>query len=162
MATIHIENMEQVVSRRSMLARVVALVGVTAWAAPAHGAQRPRIELGEVNVRVRRRERELSETLRTTLQQRLRDLELPPSRQPKHYILHASLVRLRTEKSGGEMSTTCVVSATLRQAEGGTLHAILRGRATSAGSRRDHNERIALKAAVRSVLGRVPDAVATR
>lgn len=160
-STIHVEKFR--LSRRTLLARIAVALTAMGWApsVAARTGQKPAVELGKVKVRVARREAELGKTLRRTLEARLARLELPATKRPQRYLLDASLMRLSTQRSGRDLETTCVVSATLRKADGGALHAILRGRATAAASSGavEANEDHALKAAVKSVLRRVPDAV---
>lgn len=73
-----------------------------------------------------------------------------PSNGKRAYVLSASLVQMKTRR-GAEV--TCAVSATIREESGGSLKAVLRGRASVSqeGSVRQLQTE-AMQAAVRSTL----------
>jgi hypothetical protein len=73
-------------------------------------------------------------------------------------------VKLSAERKDGSARATAVVSMTLRRARENTLYAFLSGRATAEESSPnvDSARDSALRAAVRSALRRLPDAVSSR
>jgi len=157
-----------VVSRRRWLATGAALLGALSGVTYAEQAMaRNRVvALGEVESKVRRSERWLYRALRRALKQELSRMELPKA--PDQYVLSVSLTQLYTKRLDGdersndsEAESTAVISAILRKAKGGALHAILRGKATAVDVRVPTREieLSALQAAVRSALRRVPEAI---
>ncbi len=155
------------VSRRRWLqtgaAILSALTGV-GYATSAGAATRV-VALGEVDSKVRRDERWLQRELKKALKAELARIELPKA--PERYVLSVNLTQLFTKQregrdpKRGEAESTAVISAVLRKAKGGTLHAILRGKATAVDSHVPAREieLSALHGAVHSALRRVPDAI---
>lgn len=88
-------------------------------------------------------------------------LEVPAAADGTLFELSASLVYFRTEAKEGTLTTSCVVSAIVRDRRGGALRAILRGRARAEDSpeRASIAERSVMKVAVASALRRVGEAV---
>jgi hypothetical protein len=78
--------------------------------------------------------------------------------------LSASLVRLATERSKGQVLTECEVRTTLRTARGGEIIAMFRGtgRASDEPAAEEENRLLALGAAVRSSVKRLPEALERR
>jgi hypothetical protein len=138
-----------------------ALVGVgllaasTVTAAPAF-ATSPRVALGEVSTRVVRADVDLGEVLRSAMQEQLVTLETPHAERGP-VILSAALVGM--DSLGGQI--TCTVSVTLRTARGGTMLAIVEGRARfeSLAPVTPFLARRAVEAAARAAVVRVPDAL---
>ena len=88
-------------------------------------------------------------------------LEVPASSDGNVFELSASLVYFRTESKADTLTTSCVVSAVLRDRRGGTLRALLHGQARAEDSpeRASDAERSVMKVAVASALSRVREAV---
>ncbi len=124
--------------------------------APLYAAA-PGVALGEVSTRIVRSDVDLGEVLRKAVEGELATLEVPHGGGRGPVILSASLVRMETE--GDRLS--CVVSATLRTARGGTMIAIVEGRARIETQAPVSLSlvRQAVEAAVRSALVRVPEAL---
>lgn len=158
------------VSRRRWLQTGAAILGAltgVGYAGSASAATRV-VALGEVASKVRRDERWLERELKKALKAELARIELPKNARD-HFVLSVSLTQLFTKQregrdpKRGEAESTAVISAVLRKAKGGTLHAILRGKATAVDSHVDAREieLSALHGAVHSALRRVPDAIST-
>jgi len=132
------------------------LVALTATTEPLHAAA-PRVALGEVSTRVVRADVDLGEVLRAAVLAQLETLQAPRSDGKGPFILSAALVRMETD--GGRL--TCVVSATLRTARGGTMIAILEGRAglETQAPLTLSLVRQAVEAATRAAIVRVPEAL---
>ena len=142
------------------------LAALTATAEPLHTAGRG-VALGEVSTRVVRADVDLGEVLRAAVLQQLESLQsprgdgpgglgvIPPGRGT--VILSAALVRM--EVDGGRL--TCVVSAILRTARGGTMIAIVEGRAglETQAPLTLSLVRQAVEAATRAAIVRVPEAL---
>jgi hypothetical protein len=100
--------------------------------------------------------------LREDTEALLATIDWSPLRLRRRYALTASLIRLDTTSTGERsLASSCTVSAAVRDAESGLLLFIVEGRAraedsASAGARA---ERDALRAAVRSAVIAVPDAL---
>jgi hypothetical protein len=100
-----------------------------------------------------------SASLRSMLTDEMAKADLGRSRE--RFVLSATLVELDAERVGRGARATAAVSLVLRRAREQSLHAVLNGRATaeeataSLGETRDD----ALRAAVRSALRRLPEAV---
>lgn len=167
----HENNIESsgAVSRRRWLVTGAALLGaLTGVTYSEQALARGRVvALGEVDSKVRRSERWLYRALRRALKQELSRMDLPKASQD-HYVLSVSLTQLYTKRLDGdertsdsEAESTAVISAILRKAKGGALHAILKGKATAVDVRVPTREieLSALQAAVRSALRRVPEAI---
>jgi len=127
-------------------------------AAPADGGQRP-VSLGEVTARAPGQS--FKPLFRAAVKRELARIDFGKARPRESFVLSAALVRLHAARRGGGAEATCVVSATLRRARGGELHAILHGRAKAVdGARRTREAELdAMNAAVHSALRRVPDAL---
>src|SRR5580692_11311147 len=94
----------------------IGLLAASTFAAATAGATAPRVALGEVSTRVVRPDVDLEEVLRDAIQEQLVTLETPHAERGP-LILSAALVGM--ESAGGQI--TCIVSATLRTARGGTM-----------------------------------------
>ena len=76
----------------------------------------------------------------------------------KRVIVSVALVRLDTLAEPRATDATCVVSATLRDARGGTVFAILEGKARAkSGEAQSSVERSALQGALHGALARIPE-----
>jgi hypothetical protein len=122
-------------------------------------AAEPRVTLGEVSGRTPNGE--FTRSLRAALAEELSAASLPRTKGRERFVLSATLVTLSAERKGGSARATAVVKLTLRRARENTLHAFLSGRATAeeASPDVDSARDSALRAAVRSALRRLPDAV---
>jgi hypothetical protein len=132
-----------------------------AIASPAAEASDPgAVALGEVSTIVQRGNLDLRALLRSTLEEELRALDLSRVPRSRHAILSVSLVRMDTQTSQEAESdaavTTCVVSATLRDARRGAIFAILEGKARGAGGASDG---AIVRTAVRGAVARIPEAM---
>jgi hypothetical protein len=128
-----------------------------AMLAPARAADAKiqHLSLGEIAV-VPPSASYITPKLRADLDAEMRDLDLRGAR--KDAILSVSLVKLHTERTRDGGAASCVVSATLRSRRGGTLFAVLEGRAEARGSS-GHVPESALRGAVHGALSRVPEAL---
>ena len=133
---------------------VVLSFGVLAAAAPTADAESRHLSLGEIAV-VAKTPADMKPSLRSALDAEMRDLDLRRAR--KDAVLSVSLVKLDTEQQRGSASATCVISATLRSRDGGTIFAILEGHARAQGG--GHVDESALRGAVHGALSRVPEAL---
>jgi hypothetical protein len=132
------------------------LVALTATTGPLLAAA-PRVSLGEVSTRVVRADVDLGEVLRAAVLEQLETLVAPRGEGRGPVVLSAALVRM--EVDGGRV--TCVVSATLRTARGGTMIAIVEGRAglETEAPLTLPLVRQAVEAATRAAIVRVPEAL---
>lgn len=118
-------------------------------------AETKKVSLGEVSV-VSHADGGVAPYLRTTAETELGALDL--THVKRDAVLSVSLVRLDTEQQGTATSVTCVVSATLRTKTGGTIFAVLEGRAR-VDSSSDAAKRLSLRSAVHGAMTRVPEAL---
>src|SRR5438132_13891691 len=137
----------------------VALLGVSlALSSPAaRASDADAVALGEVSSSVQRVDVDLRALLKSTLEEELRALDLSHVSRERRAILSVSLVRMDTLPSQDETSiTTCIVSATLRDARRGAVFAILEGRARGPS---DAGARAMVRTAVRGAFARIPEAM---
>jgi hypothetical protein len=139
---------------RVSLAAVFAF-GLATSSAPADP---PPLVIGEVSASMP--SGEFAAALEQALREELRHAAPPPKRRA--FVLDAKLVKLTAEKSEGSVRATAVVSVALRRARDSTLHALLSGKATAEESATNvqATQGTALRAAVRSALRGLPQAVA--
>jgi hypothetical protein len=116
----------------------------------------PRVALGEVSTRVVRPDVDLGEVLRASVAEQLVTFEAPHADRER-VILSLALVRMESDGAW----VTCVVSATLRTARGGTILAMLEGRARleSSSPLSPGLARRAVEAAAHATMVRIPDAL---
>lgn len=125
--------------------------------ASSASAETKRVSLGEVSVLPRADGAAAPLLLlRATAETELGALDL--THVKRDAVLSVSLVRLDTEQQAGGTSVTCVVSATLRTRAGGTIFAVLEGRAR-VDSSSDAAKRLSLRSAVHGAMTRVPEAL---
>ena len=134
---------------------VVLSFAVLSAAAPTADAESRHLSLGEIAV-VAKTPADMTPSLKSALDAEMRDLDLRAAR--KDAVLSVSLVKLETEQQHDGSAATCVVSATLRSRDGGTIFAILEGRARAQGQS-SHVDVSALRGAVHGALSRVPEAL---
>ncbi|HVJ13784.1 MAG TPA: hypothetical protein VM686_00020 [Polyangiaceae bacterium] len=126
--------------------------------APAE-AKSPALSIGAVNARVPAGE--FAQVMKQALSEELAQAELPAKRSRGAFVLDATLVKLTAEKKNDGVRATAVVSVVLRRARDSSLHAMLSGKATAEESASVEATRdTALRAAVRSALRGLPQAVA--
>lgn len=137
---------------------VAALLGSALLCAepPAQASSEP-VALGEVSTVITRTGLDLRELLRTSAQEELRALDLSKVPASRRSILSVSLVRMETLRDATNTNvTTCIVSATLRDARRGAIFAVLEGRAHADSGAGD---RAILRTAVRGAVARIPEAL---
>jgi hypothetical protein len=140
----------------------VALLGAAlAFAGPqprrAYASSPEAVALGEVSSVIERRDVDLRAMLRASAEEELRALDLKGVPVARRSILSVSLVRMDTAHATGDTDvTTCIVSATLRDAKRGAIFAVLEGRAHGDSGAGD---RAILRTAVRGAVARIPEAL---
>jgi hypothetical protein len=137
----------------------VALLGASlALLTPAaRASDGEAVALGEVSSSVQRGDVDLRALLQTKLVEVLRTLDLSHVSRKRRAILSVSLLRMDTTSSQDNAQvTTCIVSATLRDARRGAVFAILEGRARGPS---DANARAMVRTAVRGAFARIPEAM---
>lgn len=145
-------------SRRRVFALLVGVAATVGFGARADAGSSP-VALGEV--KVTRSDPSLERTFRGLVERELGEVDLSKVKGQDRFVLSASLVQMATRESSGQAETIAVVSATLRRARGGSIHAVIQGRAqaTDRPSQVRSVERSAMRAAVRSALARLPEAL---
>lgn len=112
--------------------RAAAIAALLSFASAGALAHEPKasttIRLGEVETRVGRDDATLRAALRAAMTRGLAGLEFGRAR-PRGLVVSASLVSLESHAGDGVSLATAVVSATVRDAQGGTLEAIVEGHA---------------------------------
>lgn len=103
----------------------------------------------------------LKELLRLRVEAEIGAIDWSKEGLRRRYTLSASVVRLETSSADGALQVSCTVSAAVRDAERGTLLAIVQGKARVEGSSSagPGAEQGALAGAVRGAIGAVPDAI---
>jgi hypothetical protein len=124
----------------------------------AHAGVSP-VALGEV--KVRKNDAQLERRFREVVASELAVLDLSSVKARDRYVLSAALVQMTSRAKTDSAESVAVVSATLRRERGGTLTAIIAGRAQAVEgpSRLEAAEQSAMRAAVRSALTRLPEAL---
>src|SRR5271154_869429 len=143
-----------------LLRRAVSIaMWVAAFARPALAGEK-RVVIGEVSSRVTRAGVDYESLLRTASEEELTALDLSRVPRGKRVVVSVALVRLDTLAEARATDATCEISATLRDARGGTLFAILQGkaRAQSAGAPGEV-ESTAVHGALHGALARIPEAL---
>jgi len=142
--------------RRVHISLLTLLAAWSAGATTAVAADPP-VAVGEV--RATTSSGEFSAPLRSLLTEGVASLTLAPPRD--HFVLSATLVSLEAAQIGRGARASAAVSLVLRRARQQTLHAILKGHATAEATNSSVSEtrEDALRAAVRSALQRLPEAM---
>ena len=150
--------MSAVFARKSFFAAWLTAGAVFGFGARADAGTSP-VSLGEV--RVEKSDTNLEPTFRGMVERELGKLDFDSARQSDHYVLSAALVTTTTRERSGKAESIAVVSATLRRARGGALHAVIQGRAQVIDQPKDTRaaQLTAMRAAVRNALRRVPEAI---
>jgi hypothetical protein len=145
-------------SRRRAASWVLAGAALAALVTSSAQAGDKRVTIGEVSSRVVRTGVDYETILRAASEEELRALDLSRVPRAKRVIVSVALVRLDTRAEPRSTDATCEVSATLREAKGGTVFAILEGtaRARSDGAP-DTVESTAVHGALRGALARIPE-----
>lgn len=133
-------------------------------ASPALGSQHD-VQLGEITVHALpagERPAGIKAAFARAIRSEFRQLEpaLLQSAARRPLILATALLELKKRRVGKGVETSCVVSATLRDADG-AIKALLRGTASvrDEGTGSPESTRLALEAAVQGVMGHVQKAV---
>ena len=130
------------------------VLAATVFAAPASAGE-VRVVIGEVSSQVARTGLSF---LRAASEQELSSLDLSKVPRGKHVIVSIALVRLDTLAEPRTTDATCEVSATLRDAKGGTVFAILEGKArVKGGGAPGAVESSVVHGALHGALGRIPE-----
>jgi hypothetical protein len=147
------------VTRRRLVFALSVVLG--AWALPASAGKTAEVALGELNAKGASGNSSLARLFETSVERELSRLDLSRAKRHDRFVLSATLMSVASTKRADGAEARAVVSATLRKAQGGELHAIVRGSATAtdAAAASSHAERAALQAAVKSALKRVPEAL---
>jgi hypothetical protein len=148
-------------SRPVAMMIVVALAFLVSFgfAPSAFGRGRP-VVIGEVSSKVTRTGVDYASLLRTTSESELGELDLSSLKSDTSVIASVSLVRLDTLAETKSTDTTCVVSVALRESQGGSIFAILEGRARAkSGQPATAVERSAVQGAIHGALARIPEAL---
>ena len=151
------------ISFRSSL-NVALVSGALALAGPlAHASGGDAVALGEVSSTVERRDVDLRALLRTSAEEELRALDLRGIPATRRSILSVSLVKMETAQeaapAGNKTVTTCIVSATLRDARRGAIFAVLEGRARGESDAGGTGTGMFVRTAVRGAVARIPEAL---
>jgi hypothetical protein len=145
--------------RRQLQTAAFLLIGAAlSHTVPSHAKASP-IASVEVTTKVSRKNVDVPAIFRSEVLRQLRTLEVDRSGE-EDLVLSASLLRLDTQRTGSRAHSSCVVSARL-QKKNGALVAVLRGRARAEDDIKatSDNELAALRAAVRSTLRGIPEAL---
>lgn len=142
---------------RYPLMMALALLALPALAA-ADSAQ---VRLGEVENRAAVGDADVDRLFRAAVERELDRIDLRGVKARDAFVLSATLVRIESRERDREAESTAVVSATLRRAKGGELHAIIQGRARVVDDRQARRtaELSAVRGAVHSAVRRVPEAL---
>jgi hypothetical protein len=133
------------------------LAAAAALALPAQAGER-RIVIGEVSSRVVRSGVNYERVLRAASEEELKTLDLSLVPHEKRVIVSVALVKLETLGEPQAIDSSCEISATLRDAKGGTLFAILQGRArTKGGGPPGTVESAVVHGALHGALARIPE-----
>jgi hypothetical protein len=132
-------------------------IGVSTIALPALAGER-RVVIGEVSSRVTRAGVDYESLLRAASEVELTGLDLSHVPRGKQVVVSVALVRLDTLAQARATDATCEISATLRDAGGGTLFAILQGKARAqSGGAAGEVESTAVHGALHGALARIPE-----
>jgi hypothetical protein len=115
------------------------------------------VVIGEVSSQVARRGIDYAALVRLTSEEELRALDWSHVPHGKRVIASIALVRLDTFEEPRTTDSTCEISATLRDARGGTVFAILEGKARAKTDGASTSEIGALRGALHGALARIPE-----
>lgn len=139
-----------------VIVSTVALVAATV-VLPAE-AKAPPVTVGKVTTEAASKP-ELQPELKTAIEKELAQLDLSSAR--KTYVLSAALLTLETVKNDERVESTCIVTAELSRKNEGTIRAVFRGKAKAIDAKdaAKSAELTALRAAARSAVKRLPEAL---
>ena len=144
--------------RRRSGSWALGLATLAAFASSSAEAGEKRVTIGEVSSNVVRTGVDYESIVRAASEEELRALDLSRVPRGKRVIVSVALVRLDTLAEPPATDTTCEVSATLREAKGGTVFAILEGKARAkSGGAPGAVESTAVHGALRGALARIPE-----
>jgi hypothetical protein len=147
-------------SRRGVASIVICLALALAFTTSSAEAGDRRVTIGEVSSQVVRTGVDYESILRAASEEELRSVDLSHVPRGKRVIVSVALVRLDTLGEPPAFDTTCEVSATLRDAKGGAVFAILEGKARAkSGGASGAVESSAVHGALHGALGRIPEAL---
>ena len=134
-------------------------IAIAAFAAPAMAGE-GRVVIGEVSSKVTRAGVNYESFLRSASEEELSTLDLSLVSRKKRVIVSVALVRLDTLAAPRTTDATCEISATLRDAKGGAVFAILQGKARAmSGGAPGEVESTAVHGALHGALARIPEAL---
>lgn len=136
------------------VALCAALVAVTA----VSDARVPAVTIGRITSE-KPTTPDVQRELKSAVVSELGRMDLSSAKE--RFVLSASLVTLETVTTSDQVQSKCVVTAELARKKGGTLRAVFRGsaRAIDAKDAKKTAELAALRAAVRTAIKRLPEAV---
>ena len=140
--------------------RAVSAVSVAALLvtmAPALVARDKPVVIGEVSSQVARRGVDYASLVRSVSEEELRGLDWSRVPHGKRVIASIALVRMDTFEEPRTTDSTCEISATLRDARGGAVFAILEGKARAKTDGAITSEMDALHGALHGALARIPE-----
>jgi hypothetical protein len=144
--------------RRALVAPVLLAIAALAVSAEAGQTGEKRVIIGEVSSQVVRSGVDYEALLREASEEELQTLDLSRVPLGKRVIVSVALVRLDTLAETLATDATCEVSATLRDAKGGTVFAVLEGKARAKSDRaRGTVESTAVHGALHGALARIPE-----
>jgi hypothetical protein len=135
----------------------VAVVALFVTTARGTVAREKPVVIGEVSSQVARQGIDYAALVRLTSEEELRALDWSHVPHGKRVIASIALVRLDTFAEPRTTDSTCEISATLRDARGGTVFAILEGKARAKTDGASTSEIGALRGALHGALARIPE-----
>jgi hypothetical protein len=142
----------------SLVTLAVAFSATVAAHAAEKRAAHERVVIGEVSSQVARAGTDYEPLLRSASEDELRMLDLSHVPKTKRVVVSVALVSMDTLAESHDTDATCVVNAVLREARGGTIFAILEGKARAkSGGAPQVVERSALEGAIHGALARIPE-----
>jgi len=142
---------------RTLRAAAAFFIAFGTLSISANAGEKP-VQIGEVSSRVARAGVDYAQLVRRESEAELRGLDLTRVPPGHRTIVSVALVRMDTLEEP-ERSATCVVSATLRDAKGGTVFAVLEGKAKAIAGEALIVEKNALHGAVHGALAGIPEAL---
>lgn len=138
-----------------------SLAGVVLVLAGTASAAERKVALGEVSAGVAPGALALRAMVRGAAEAELDRLDPSLAAKKEGAILSLSVVRMDSHADAKSAAATCIVSATLRTRRGGTVFAILEGRASAENdaSKKSSVEASAVRAAVHGAMLHIPDAL---
>jgi hypothetical protein len=140
---------------RTLSAALVVMAGATT--AESIVAREKPVVIGEVSSQVATRGVDYKSLLRATSEEELRGLDWSRVPRGKRVVASIALVRMDTFEEPKTKDSTCEISATLRDARGGSVFAILEGKARAKTDGAGTSEMDALRGALHGALARIPE-----